>query len=52
MTKAICRIKAFNWGLAYGFRGLVHDHHGEKHGSKQTGMSLEQKLRAYISSSR
>jgi hypothetical protein len=25
--------KAFNWGLPYSFRGLVHNHYGGKHGS-------------------
>ena len=24
--------RAFNWDLAYSFRGLVHLHHGGKHG--------------------
>lgn len=40
--------KTFNWGLAYSFRGLVHDHLG----NRQEGMVLEQQLRAYISSTR
>jgi hypothetical protein len=34
--------KTFDWGLPYSSRGLVHDHHGRK----QTGMVLEQQLRA------
>jgi hypothetical protein len=29
-------------GLAYRFRGLVHYHHGRKHGSLQTDMALEE----------
>ena len=29
-------------GLAYRFRGLVHYHHGMKHGSIQAGMALEE----------
>ena len=32
MTKEILmKKKAFIWGLAYSFRGLVHDHHGREH---------------------
>ena len=27
MIKATYNINAFMWGLAYCFRGLVHDHH-------------------------
>jgi hypothetical protein len=27
-TMTTTLIKAFNWGLAYSFRGLVHYHHG------------------------
>ena len=27
--------------LAYSFRGLVHDHHGRKHGDMQADMVLE-----------
>ena len=30
--------------LAYSFRGLVHYHHGRKHGSIQAGMVLEKEL--------
>lgn len=26
--------KAFNWGLDHSFRGLIHDHHGGKYGSR------------------
>jgi len=40
-------LRALNWGLAYSFRGSVHDH-GRKHGSKQTSMALEQKLLTFI----
>ena len=29
-------------GLAYGFRGLVHCHHGEKHGCVQADMVVEE----------
>ena len=29
-------------GLAYSFRGLVHYHHGGKHGSIQAGLVLEE----------
>jgi hypothetical protein len=32
-------------GLAYDFRGLVHYHHGRKHGSVQANMVLEKELR-------
>ena len=32
-------------GLAYSFRGLVHYHHGGKHGSIQADMVLEKELR-------
>lgn len=40
--------KTFNWGLAYSFKGWVHDQHGEKHGSRQADMVLRQQLRAYM----
>ena len=29
-------------GVAYNLRSLVHYHHGEKHGSVQAGMALEE----------
>jgi hypothetical protein len=46
MTKATLYFKkTLNWGLAYSFRWLVHDHYAEK----QIGMVLEQKLRALYS---
>jgi hypothetical protein len=32
-------------GLAYSFRGLVHYHHGGKHGFVQADMVLEKELR-------
>ena len=32
-------------GLACSFRGLVHYHHGRKHGRIQTDMVLEKELR-------
>lgn len=32
-------------GLAYRFRGPVHFHHGGEHGSVQTNVVLEKKLR-------
>ena len=32
-------------GLAYSFRGLVHYHHGGKHGSIEADMVLEKELR-------
>ena len=38
MTKGTLFKKAFNWGLAYSFRWLVHDLHGRK----QAGIALEQ----------
>jgi hypothetical protein len=31
--------------MAYNFRGLVRDHHGEKHGSVLADMVLEKELR-------
>lgn len=37
--------KAFNWGLVYSFRGLVHYHDGGEHGGTQVGMELEKLLR-------
>lgn len=32
--------KAFNWGLDHSFRGLIHDHHGGKYGSRITIMDM------------
>lgn len=37
MTKGTLFKKAFNWGLAYSFRGWIHDHHDKEHGSRQAG---------------
>jgi hypothetical protein len=48
MTKSTCKRKHLIGGLRTGFRGLVHDHHGGEHGSRQAGMVLEQELRVYI----
>lgn len=42
MPKQFLLNKAFDWNLAYIFRGLVHNHHG----GELTGMALEQYLRA------
>lgn len=40
MTKAILmEKKTFNWGLVYGFQGLVLYHHGRK---RQDGVILQQ----------
>lgn len=38
MTKAILMKKKFNWGLAYGSRGIVLYHHGRK---RQAGVVLQ-----------
>ena len=40
--------KTFHWGLAYTFGGFVHDQHGEKHGSLQAGMVLEELRVLYL----
>jgi hypothetical protein len=32
--------KVFIWVLAYSFKGLVHDHHGGKYESDQSGIAL------------
>lgn len=34
MSRSLLEKKAFNLGVTSGFRGLVHDHHGE--GIRQT----------------
>jgi hypothetical protein len=44
MIKATLTMENILMGLAYSFRGLVHYHHGGKHGSVQADMLLE-KLR-------
>jgi hypothetical protein len=43
MTKAtfMKKEKAFNWQLAYSFRGLVHYHHGGEHGGVQADTGVE-----------
>ena len=45
MTLAILIKENIYLGLAYRFRGLVHYHHGGKHGSLQADMVLEKELR-------
>lgn len=42
MSRQFLLNKAFDWDIAYIFRGLVHNHHG----GEPTGMALEQYLRA------
>ena len=39
MTKATLMEKAFNWGLAYSFRNLVH-YHGGGHGGRHVSEAL------------
>ena len=34
--------KAFEVGLAFSFRGLIHDHHDKEHGGRWVGTVLEQ----------
>ena len=46
MTKAALIKENISLGLAYRFRGLVHYHHSETHGSIQADMVLEKELRA------
>ena len=41
LTMATLIKKNISLGLVYSFRGLVHYHHGEKHGSMQADMVLE-----------
>ena len=45
MTKATLIKENIELGLAYSFRGLVHYHHGGKHGCMQADMVLEKELR-------
>ena len=45
MTKETKK-KTLNWGLAYSFKGQVHDYHGREHGNRHAGMVLGQELRA------
>jgi len=42
MTKATLIRKTISSELAYSFRGLVHYHHSEKHGSVQADTVLEE----------
>ena len=42
--------KGIYWGLAYRFRGLVHYHHGGKHGSMQADVVLEMVLELRVAS--
>jgi hypothetical protein len=42
MTKATFIRENTSLGLAYSSRGLVHCHHGGKHGSMQAGRMLEE----------
>ena len=44
--------KTFSWGLAYSFRGSVHDHHGREYGTGQAGMVLEQRTHIWSESYR
>ena len=46
MTMATLIKDNIELGLAYSFRGLVHYHHGRKHGGMQADMVLEEELRA------
>jgi hypothetical protein len=45
MTRAILKKPNIKLGLAYSFRGLVHYHHGRKHGSMQADIMLKKELR-------
>ena len=45
MTKATLIKENISLELAYRFRGLVHYHHGQGHGSIQTDMVLVKELR-------
>lgn len=45
MTVATLTKESVYLELACSFRGLVHCHHGEKHGSVQAGMVLDKELR-------
>jgi hypothetical protein len=42
MTKVTLIKDNIKLGLAYSFRGSVHHHHDEKHGSIQAGMVLKE----------
>jgi hypothetical protein len=45
MTEATLIKYNISLGLAYSFRGSVHDHHGSEHGGKQTDMVLQKEVR-------
>jgi hypothetical protein len=45
MTEVALIKENISLGLAYSFRGLVFYHHDRTHGSIQTGLVLEKKLR-------
>jgi len=45
MTTATLIKENISLGLAYSSQGLVHYHHGRKHGGLQTGMVLEKEMR-------
>ena len=42
MTKGLVIHENIKLGLAYGFRGLVHYHHGGKHGNVHANFRLEE----------
>jgi hypothetical protein len=42
MTKASLIKENVQFGFVYNFRGLVHYHHGRKHGNIQADMVLEE----------
>lgn len=44
--------KAFNLGLLVPEHSKAHGHHDGLYGSRQTGMSVEQRLRALFTSTR
>jgi hypothetical protein len=46
MTPAILKRESIYLGLAYNFRGSVHDHHGGEHGG---GGSADEVAESYIS---
>jgi hypothetical protein len=45
MSKATLIKRNISLGLAYRFRGSIHYHHDEKHGSIQADMVLEKEFR-------
>jgi hypothetical protein len=47
MTKATLIKEKYLIGVGLQFRGLVHYHHGRKHGSTQVDMVLEKEM-SYI----